>query len=64
LQDLVKKYEARDQKCDELRSKFTATKAALSSRERELESAQRMLQKSGAEKNLLKVLHAVPRLAS
>jgi hypothetical protein len=64
LQDLVKRYEARDQKCDELRSKFTATKAALSARERELESAQRMLQTSGAEKNLLKVLHVVPRSAS
>jgi hypothetical protein len=56
LQDLVKRYEAKDQKCDELRSKFTATKIALSNRERELEAAQRVLQKSSAEKNTLKVM--------
>jgi hypothetical protein len=54
-QDLVKRYEAKDQKCDELRSKFTTTKAALSSRERELESAQRALQGCAVEKKLLKV---------
>jgi len=52
---LTKRYEAKDQKCDELRSKFTATKAALSTRERELETAQRLLQKSTAEKSQLKV---------
>lgn len=54
-QDLVKRYEGKDQKCDELRSKLTATKSALSARERELETAQRMLQKSAAEKGTLKV---------
>jgi hypothetical protein len=55
LQDLVKRYEAKDQKCDELRSKFTTTKATLSARERELEAAQRVLHNSAAEKKQLKV---------
>lgn len=55
LQELVKRYEAKDQKCDELRSKFTTTKAALSARQRELEAAQRVLHNSAAEKKQLKV---------
>jgi hypothetical protein len=55
LQDLAKRYEAKDQKCDELRSKLTTTKAVLSGRERELEGAQRVLHNSAAEKKQLKV---------
>lgn len=54
-QDLLKRYEAKDQKCNELRSKFTTTKTALAARERELETAQRLLQKATVEKNQAKV---------
>eukprot|EP00878_Enallax_costatus_P039087 GHUV01044610.1.p1 GENE.GHUV01044610.1~~GHUV01044610.1.p1 ORF type:complete len:323 (+),score=145.45 GHUV01044610.1:136-1104(+) len=53
-QDLVKRYEIKDQKCNELRDKLKVTKAALSSRERELEVSQRMVQKLGTEKNQLR----------
>jgi hypothetical protein len=55
MQELSKLYGAKGQKCDELRSKLTATKAALSTRERELDTAQRLLQKSAAEKTQFKV---------
>lgn len=54
-QDLAKRYEAKDQKCNELRDKLKVTKAALASRERELELAQRMLHKLGQEKTQLRV---------
>lgn len=62
LQDLVKLYEAKDQKCDELRAKYTAAKSSLSARERELDTAQRLLQKSAAEKSQLKVSDCMPFL--
>lgn len=55
LQDLAKRYEAKDQKCSELRDKLRVTKAALSSKERELDMAQRLLQKLGQEKAHLRV---------
>jgi chromosome segregation ATPase len=54
-QDLAKRYEAKDQKCNELRDKLKITKAALSSKERELDMAQRLLQKLGQEKAHLRV---------
>ncbi|WIA35697.1 hypothetical protein OEZ86_004103 [Tetradesmus obliquus] len=53
-QDLAKRYEAKDQKCNELRDKLKVTKAALSSKERELDMAQRLLQKLGQEKGQLR----------
>lgn len=55
MQDLAKRYEAKDQKCNELRDKLKVTKAALSSKERELDMAQRLLQKLGQEKGQLRV---------
>ena len=55
LQDLAKRYEAKDQKCNELRDKLKVTKASLSSKERELDMAQRLLQKLGQEKGQLRV---------
>jgi hypothetical protein len=55
LQDLAKRYEAKDQKCNELRDKLKVTKASLSSKERELDMAQRLLQKLGQEKAHLRV---------
>jgi chromosome segregation ATPase len=55
LQDLAKRYEAKDQKCNELRDRLKVTKAALSSKERDLDMAQRLLQKLGQEKAHLRV---------
>lgn len=51
----MKRYDARDAKCGELRSKLSAAKSALSCRERELEASQRQLSKANAERNQLKV---------
>ncbi len=54
-QDLVKRYDTKDAKCNELRAKLRTAKAALGSTERQLGVAQRMLQKASEEKVALRV---------
>ena len=55
LQELNKQYEAKTQKCTDLRNKLKECKAALSARSRELEVATKMLQKVADEKKHLQV---------
>eukprot|EP00775_Hariotina_reticulata_P001847 gene1847-2180_t len=53
-QELIKHYDAKDQKCNELREKLKQAKASLAAKERELEVSQKLLQKLGAERTELR----------
>jgi len=55
LQELAKHYEAKNEKCIELREKLKQAKATLAAKERELELSQKLLQKLGAERTQLRV---------